>query len=160
MQDLEDLNPSDLLRRHVDIEEELRRRNILRSSNKPTGDLAEYIFCAAFDWKMMGKVEKAFDARDEAGIRYQIKGRRQSKHRNNNLTPSSVRSFDFDVFAAVLFGHHYDIQKAYLLPVIIYRKNATYVQHTNGYQFSSFWNKAPSLGGVEDVTDKLRAFWG
>jgi hypothetical protein len=29
----------------------VRTRGILRSSNNPTADLAEYLFCRAFNWK-------------------------------------------------------------------------------------------------------------
>jgi len=40
-----------LLQGHVAIADELRRRGITRSHNSPTGDLAEYLFCRAYDWQ-------------------------------------------------------------------------------------------------------------
>ncbi|WP_274875112.1 hypothetical protein [Sinorhizobium meliloti] len=39
---------AELLKLHAAIMEELRNKNVLRSANNPTGDLAEYLFCAAF----------------------------------------------------------------------------------------------------------------
>jgi hypothetical protein len=41
---------AELLALHAAVSEELRERNVLRSANNPTGDLAEYLFCKAFGW--------------------------------------------------------------------------------------------------------------
>ncbi|WP_246763593.1 hypothetical protein [Rhizobium sp. 007] len=67
---------AELLTMHAAIMEELRGRNVLRSANNPTGDLAEYLFCAAFGWQQAANSVKGYDALDGAGIRYQVKGRR------------------------------------------------------------------------------------
>lgn len=57
----------ELLSRHVAAMEELRARGVLRSANNPTGDLAEYLFCAAFGWAQEDNSAKAFDAADAEG---------------------------------------------------------------------------------------------
>jgi hypothetical protein len=41
---LKELTPPELLVMHAAISEELRRRNITRSSNNPVGDFAEHLF--------------------------------------------------------------------------------------------------------------------
>ncbi len=43
--DLANLSSIELLALHARIAEELRNRAIARTSNNPTGDLAEYLFC-------------------------------------------------------------------------------------------------------------------
>lgn len=48
---IEELSPPELLLLHGRIAEELRRRGITRTSNNPTGDLAEFLFCKAFGWR-------------------------------------------------------------------------------------------------------------
>ena len=45
MDSLDNRSVAELLALHVAIMEELRARNVLRSANNPTGDLAEYLFC-------------------------------------------------------------------------------------------------------------------
>ena len=40
--------------------EELRAREVVRSANNPTGDLAEYLFCVAFKWKQEGNFWQDF----------------------------------------------------------------------------------------------------
>ena len=76
MDDLRNKSISELLVLHASIMEELRARDVLRSANNPTGDLAEYLFCKAFGWTQAPKSAKAFDAIDIDGKRYQIKGNR------------------------------------------------------------------------------------
>lgn len=56
--------------------EQLCARGITRTSNNPTGDLAEYLFCRTFGWKQVDNSKANIDAVDSAGLRYQIKGRR------------------------------------------------------------------------------------
>jgi hypothetical protein len=48
--DLSDQTTSQLLLLHTEVADELRKRGITRNSNNPTGDLAEYLFCEAFQW--------------------------------------------------------------------------------------------------------------
>ena len=136
--------------------EELRDRDVLRSSNNPTGDLAEYLFCRAFDWKQEGNSAKAFDARGDDGTRYQIKGRRIHR-RNKSRQLSAIRDLDgFDILAAVLFDDNYSVMRAALIPAAVAREQSKYIEHTNSHKFllrDAIWDE-PS---VVDVTDKLRA---
>lgn len=64
MRDLRDLTPPELLVMHAAVSEELRRRGVIRSSNNPVGDLAEYLFCRAFGWKQAPNSMRDADATD------------------------------------------------------------------------------------------------
>lgn len=159
MDNLHNKSLADLLALHVAISEELRERGILRSANNPTGDLAEYLFCTAFGWIQENNSAKAFDARDDDGKRYQIKGRRIHR-RNKSRQLSAIRSLDgFDSLAAVLFDDSYRVLRAALIPPEIVLDCAKYIEHTNSHKFilrDAIWN-AP---GVVDVTERLRAVDG
>jgi hypothetical protein len=156
MIDLKNNTLSELLELHAEVNEELRRREIVRSANNPTGDLTEYLFCSAFGWKQAPNSKKGFDATDEQGIRYQIKGRRVHR-RNKSRQLSSIRDFlGFDFLAAALFDDTYTIRRAIVLPVSLVADRSIYVKHTNSYKFmlhDEIWN----IPGAKDVTSKLRA---
>ncbi|MGR9398090.1 hypothetical protein ACU8OL_34760 (plasmid) [Rhizobium leguminosarum] len=146
---------AELLTMHAAIMEELRGRNVLRSANNPTGDLAEYLFCAAFGWQQAANSVKGYDALDGAGIRYQVKGRRIHQ-RNKSRQLSAIRDLDgFDVLAVVLFDDDYQIVKAALIPAATVNAKSVYIPHTNSHKFlarDGIWEVA----GVIDVTDRLR----
>jgi hypothetical protein len=67
---------SALLELHGDLLAELRRREIVRSANNPTGDYGELLFSRAFGWTLNGNSSADADAIDADGLRYQIKCRR------------------------------------------------------------------------------------
>jgi hypothetical protein len=62
--DLANLPPLELLALalHARVADELRARGVTRSSNNPTNDLAEYIFCKAFGWTQAGNSSPNVDA--------------------------------------------------------------------------------------------------
>ncbi len=144
---------AELLALHVTVLKELRARRVLRTENNPTGDLAEYLFCAAYGWEP--EHGKALDATDADGKRYQIKGRRLAG-RNPNRQLSAIRDLDgFDVLAAVLFDDIYRVARAALIPAGVVRDRSSYDHHTNSYTFvlqDEVWD-APE---VVDATDRLR----
>lgn len=141
---------------HTAIMEELRRRNVLRSANNPTGDLAEFLYCAAFGWQQAPNSEKGFDATGIDGTRYQIKGRRLH-NRNRSRQLSAIRDLrGFDVLAAVLFDHEYRVHRAALIPATVVRDRSKYINHTNSHKFllqDDVWD----IGEVVDTTERLCA---
>lgn len=152
------LSVAELLALHSGVAAQLRLRGIARTSNNPTGDLAEYLFCAAFGWARTANSMKAIDAVCPAGLRYQIKGRR--------LTPTAksrqlgaIRNIDgghFDFLAGVLFDEGYKVHRAALIPAEVVCTGARYVAATNSSKFmlrDGVWDKP----GVRDVTAELRA---
>ena len=158
MRDLTTLTPAELLKLHAGIIEELRARGIVRSSNNPTGDLAEYLFCKAFEWKQADNSEANLDARGLDGTRYQIKGRRLTRH-NGSRQLSAIRDLDgnhFDFLAGVLFEEDYSVLRAALIPHSVVAELATFGAWTNSHRFllrDNIWE----MFGVRDVTETLRA---
>jgi hypothetical protein len=154
---LSTMSVAELLSLHAAIGETLRTRGIVRSANNPTGDLAEYLFCEAFEWDQAPNSERGFDATGQDGIRYQIKGRRIHR-RNKSRQLSAIRNLSsrpFDVLAAVLFDDDFCITKAALIPFEIVERRATYVAHTNSSRFmlgDDVWNDT----GVRDVTAEIQ----
>ena len=156
--DLTGLTPPELLVLHSQVADELRERGITRSSNNPTGDLAEYLFCKAFGWEQAGNSQANIDAIAPDGTRYQIKGRRITRF-NNSRQMSAIRDMAesrFDFLAGVIFKEDYTVLRAALVPHSVALERATYVKHTNSHRFllrDDIWN-AP---GVRDVTSQLQA---
>ena len=155
--DLTGLTPPQLLVLHSEVADELRTRGILRSSNNPTGDLAEYLFCKAFRWEQAGNSKANIDAIGPDGARYQIKGRRVTRF-NNSRQLSAIRDLagsHFDFLAGVIFKADYTVMRAALIPHALALERATYVKHTNSHRFllrDDIWNAHE----VRDVTRELQ----
>ena len=156
--DVSHLNPVQLLALHAQIADELRARSITRSSNNPTGDLAEFLFCRAFGWTQTVKSKAHIDAVSPNGFRYQIKGRRITRH-NPSRQLGALRDLagaHFDFLAGVLFSEDYSVLRAAIIPHHIAIERATFVARTNSHRFllrDEIW-EAP---GVRDVTSELRS---
>jgi hypothetical protein len=156
--DLSGLSPSALLALHAQVADELRSRGITRSSNNPTGDLAEYLFCKAFGWTQSANSNRSIDAIDSEGIRYQVKGRRITRF-NNSRQLSAIRDLagaHFDFLAGILFNEDYTVMKAALIPHSVALEQASFVEYTNSHKFmlrDDVW----SATGVRDVTAELCA---
>jgi hypothetical protein len=152
------LSPQELLALHARVAEELRERGITRSSNNPTGDFAEFLFCRAFGWTQTGNSHANIDAIGPEGLRYQIKGRKMTPH-NKSRQLGSIRDFKgrhFDFLAGAIFTERFEVLKAAIIPYPVVEHCATFVAHTNSHKFiirDSVWN----IEGVKDVTAQLRA---
>lgn len=157
MIDLCHLGAQELLALHSRVGEELRARGITRSSNNPTGDLAEYLFCKAFNWEQAGKSNPNIDAIGPGGVRYQIKGRRITRY-NTSRQLSAIRDLSgahFDFLAGVLFSEDYGIFRAAVIPYDVVVHRAVFVDRTNSHKFllrDDVW----ATPGVRDVTEELR----
>ncbi|MDP6642645.1 MAG: hypothetical protein QGF16_01050, partial [Rhodospirillales bacterium] len=158
MIDISRLKSSELLALHASVGEELRGRGIVRSSNNPVGDLAEYLFCKAFDCEQAPNSEMSYDARARDGTRYQIKGRRPTKHSKSRQL-SILRDLDqagFEFLAGVIFNEDYSVFRAAIIPHSTVLPNSRFNAHSNGWVFllnDATWD----WDGVKDVTDQLRA---
>lgn len=158
MIDLTDAPVSALLELHGDLLAELRRRNVVRSSNNPTGDYGELLFSRAFGWLLNGNSSANADATDANGMRYQIKCRKLE-------TPTGSRQLGFirrlpdkpfDQLAAVLLDGKFRVLRGAIIPYEVVKPRATYVDSVKAWRFmlrDSVWD----LEGVLDVTEKLRA---
>jgi len=159
MNDLKRLTPTELLKLHARVSEELRERGVVRSSNNPTGDLAEYLFCRAFGWKQAGNSHPNADATGPDGTTlYQIKGRRWTQH-NKSRQLGALRGLPnggFHYLAAVLLAPDYSVDRAAIIPHATVCANSVFVSRTNSWKFmlrDAVW----TWPDVEDVTAQLRA---
>lgn len=158
MEPLDSLSVAELLRLHGDVLDELRVRQVLRSSNGPSGDYAELLFCRAFVWDIRNNSASGYDAVDQEGVRYQIKCRRLTPT-NSSRQLSFIRRLPerpFDVLAGVLLDSAFLVQRAALVPVEVVQAKSTYVAHVNAWRLllrDSIWEEP----GVKDVTEQLRA---
>lgn len=154
--EIEGLSELDLLNLHADALEELRRRGTIRSSNNPVGDYAETLFCRAFGWEQAPNSEKDSDAIGGDGVRYQIKGRRLTRH-NGSRQLGALRRLperNFDVLAGVLFKENFSVLRAVLVPHSVVADRAKYVQATNSWRLiltDDIWG----CEGVTNVTDEM-----
>jgi hypothetical protein len=155
---LSQLSPRDLLALYTGVAEELRSRGITRTGNNPTGDLAEYLFCKVFGWTRTENSNPNIDALDTAGLRYQIKGRRFTRH-NRSRQLGAIRDFSgqhFDCLASVLFNEDFSIHRAAIIPYAVVGARAKFIAHTNSHKFmlhDDVW----AADGVRDVTADLTA---
>jgi hypothetical protein len=158
MMQLSEFTVRDLLRLQADVLDELRSRNIVRSSNAPAGDYAELLFAKAYGWTLEGKSSAGHDATDTYGVRYQIKCRRLTKH-NASRQLSAIRNLGsrpFDVLAAVLLGADFRVSRAALVPIEVVQDQSTFISHVNAHRFllrDAVWR----LPGVVDVTAQLQS---
>ena len=133
-------------------------RGITRSSNNPTGDLAEYLFRTAFGWQAEGNSHANYDAVDGDGKRYQIKGRRVTRS-NPSRQVSAIRDLagaHFDFLAGVIFAEDFSVLRAAIIPFATIVGKAAFVERTNSHRFllrDNIWDQP----GVRDVTLDLRA---
>jgi len=141
---------------HAHIAEELRQRAIARTSNNPTGDLAGYLFFKAFGWAPSRNSKFNIDAIAKDGSRYQIKGRRVTRH-NKSRQMSAIRDFSrhhFDYLAGILLTEGYGAPRAALIPYAIVEQRAKFVKHTNSNRFT-LHDDTWTAPGVRDVTQEL-----
>lgn len=155
--DIKKMTFAELLALHAQIEEELRARDILRSANKPTGDFAEYVFCSAFGWEREPNSKKGYDATDNIGTRYQIKGCRMHRGRKDRQLSvlRDLKSRPFDILAGVLFADDYQVLRAALIPWAVVDERATYSTRQKGHIFH-LRDEVWLLDGVRDVADMVR----
>ncbi len=155
--DLASLATRDLLRTHVAVLDQLRSRGIIRSGNNPTGDYAEFLFCAALGWDQAAPSAKGYDAQDAQGTRYQIKARRMTQPTTSRQL-SALRDMQdrpFGYLGAVLFTRDYGILRAALIPFDTVFALSTQSTHTNSRRFhlrDAVWDRIE----VRDVTARLR----
>lgn len=155
--DVTRLSTLELLRAYGAVIDELRSRNIVRSSNSPISDYAEELFCRTFRWTRENNSAAGFDAMDATGVRFQIKARRITNSpgfrqlraiRNLAVDP-------FDHLATVLFEADFLVHRAALIPIALVKARVRRSAHTNSDVFhlrDDIWSQP----GVIDVTAQLQ----
>ncbi|MGE0006732.1 MAG: hypothetical protein AB7S92_14195 [Parvibaculaceae bacterium] len=119
MIDLTTISIPALFELHVDLLAELRRRDVVRSANNPTGDYGELLFSRAFGWTLNINSSADADAVDGEGLRHQIKCRRLGTPRGSRQLGFIRRLPErpFDRLAAVLLDDRFPCCAARSFPM-------------------------------------------
>ena len=135
--ELKSLPSGRLLRLSALIVEELRCRQLVRSSNNPVADFAELLAARALGLTLVGKSNSGHDAIDADGARYQVKGRRITSH-NASRQLSFIRGLPekpFDFIVGILFDADFSVKRACLIPFDVVQRCAVFVPKVNGHRF-------------------------
>jgi|SRR5699024_7472657 len=151
--DLRGLRVKDLLQLEAGIVSELRNRGLVRTNNKPLGDIAEQVVLRARGGTLAPNSTKSHDITDLRSRRLQVKAMgKRSVGRAGRFSP--FRSFDFDSAIFLVFGaEEFNLVLAREVSADEIEMVALYSPHTNGRQ--------PTLRQVEglgtDVTGEMRS---
>lgn len=148
---------SKLLVQYGDVLEELRKREVVRSTNNPAADYAEGLVAKALGLVLVGGSHKGYDALSSDKRRYQIKCRRITAH-NKSRQLSQMRNMQgdpFDFLVGVLFAHDFTVMRAAIVPISVVLEHAKYVAHTNSWRFL-LRDEILAATGVEDITLKIQ----
>jgi hypothetical protein len=125
-----------LLHLYADLMNELRDRELIRSSNNPVADYAEKIAVEILNLERVGKQEKGYDA-ISGHIKYQIKGRRITRH-NKSRQLGVIRNLDdklFDFVVAVIFNEDFSVKEIWKIPYRFIKDNSSYSEIQHGHIF-------------------------
>jgi hypothetical protein len=136
----------------------LRQRGVVRSANNPVADYTESLVASALELSLEAQSKAGYDARDAAGLRYQIKGRRLAAH---NASPQlgAIRNLDadpFDLLAAVAYDADLSILHAALIPIGVVAEASRYSRHSNSHVLI-FRRGLLDDPRVTDITQRLAA---
>jgi len=95
---LEKLDIIELLQLQANATKELKRRKIVRTNNNPLGDYTEWLVSQRMKLNLAKNSTAGYDAISDAGVTFQIKGRRVTLE-NPSRQLSAIRNYgskDFD----------------------------------------------------------------
>lgn len=134
---LQILDEQTLLRLYSDLMEELRSRELVRSSNNPAADYAEKVAVERLGLTRASKEERGYDAVDDNRMKYQVKGRRVTRH-NNSRQLGVIRNLDeylFDYLIAIIFNEDFTVKEIWKIPHQFIEGNSSYSSLQNGHIF-------------------------
>lgn len=145
-----------LLRQHCQILSELKRRQILRTGNNPTGDYAEWLAAQKLGLKLQGNSAKGFDAVDASGRRYQIKARRiEADTPSIQLSPMrNLTQMEFDDLLVIIFNADFEVKEALIVPHAVALAASKHRDHVKGHVLL-VRDSLRQREGVKDVTEQL-----
>lgn len=132
---IEKMSVPDLLQTYALVLEELRARGIVRTSNNPIGDYAEWLVAKQLGLELSANSTASYDATDNKGIRYQIKSRRVTS-RNPSTQLGAIRNLvkhGFDFLIAIIFNERFEVQIVVSIPYETVQQYAKFKDHVNGH---------------------------
>lgn len=154
---LVDFTVAELLATHSAVLDELRRREVVRSKNNPTGDYAEWLVSTRLKLTLEKNSAKGFDAVGIDGTRFQIKGRRMTPD-NTSTQLGVIRNLegkDFDFLVGVVFDKDWQVLRAAKIPHQAVVGLASFRPRINGH----IMHLRPAVfadATVEDISAMLR----
>jgi hypothetical protein len=124
----------DLLGQYAEILAELRARGIVRTSNAPLGDYAEYLTQQVYGGELAANSVRSYDLIDPDGRRIQVKARTWTPTTRASSVFSVFRSFDFDVAVLLVFSQKtYELLWAVEMEPAAIEQAARWSSHVNGW---------------------------
>lgn len=151
--DLLRLTVRELLQHEAGVVSELRRRDLVRTNNKPLGDIAEQIVWSARGGVLEPNSTKSHDITARDGRRIQVKAMTRKTSGRSGMF-SQFRSFDFDAAVFLVFAAEtFELVAARELTPAEVKEVARYSPHANSSQ--------PTLRQIvnqgSDVTVEMRS---
>lgn len=143
-----------LLQTHGDVIEKLVSLGAVKTRNNPIGDYTEWLVRRRMGLTEAPSNQKGFDATDNNGKRYQIKGRREEGTSVQFSPVRDLKKRHFDFLIAVAFNNDYSIRFAVMIPHGIVEKFAKYRQNVNGH-VPAFRDEHAKQPGVTDIQHLL-----
>jgi hypothetical protein len=135
---------------------ELRRREVIRTGNAPTGDYAELLVKHATGGELApSTAQRSWDVLtpEPARERLQVKSRMVTGTGRGERQLSPFRSWEFDAAVIVLFDDEYEVSHAAKLPVAELKERARWAKHVNGWLVFA---TPDVLDSGEDWTERLQ----
>lgn len=109
--DLTPLSAKELMRLEASILLELKRRELVRTNNRPIGDIAEYVVWLARGGVLEPNSTKSHDVTTATGQRVQVKAMGTRSVAGGKFSP--FRSTDFDAAVFLVFDSAFDLAEAW-----------------------------------------------
>ena len=113
---------------------ELHRRGVVHSGNNPIADMAERVIADYHGVDPEPPNTKGYDVVSESGSTIQVKALRRTGASRRTL--SALRTFDFDLLAAVVFESDMRLVEAVLIPVEVVREYARWSNTWSAHRLS------------------------
>jgi len=117
-----------------EVMHELHRRGVVHSGNNPIADMAERVMADYYDVGPEPPNTKSYDVVTADGTRVQVKALRRTRASRRNL--SALRTFDFDLLAAVVFESDMRLVEAVVIPVEVVREYAGWANTWSAHRLS------------------------
>jgi hypothetical protein len=130
---LAEATPRQILATYELLLAELRRRNVVRTNDAPSGQYAEWLAQRVLGGSLASNSVKSYDLTAADGSRIQVKARvvrNTAKAGERQLSP--FRSFEFDSALIILFDDTYRVRRAIMLPATVVLEHSRDSSHVNG----------------------------
>lgn len=120
--------------------------------------MAELLAARALALSLVGKSSAGHDAVDAGGARYQVKGRRITKH-NPSRQLSFIRGLPdkpFDFVVGILLNADFSVRRACLIPFGVVQRRCVFVPKVNGHRFllrDDVWNEETVRDLTQEITE-------